>query len=236
VKDGRIEVLASLPGITAHRIGDEFIAGGLRPCAPQIVALSPDWVRVLRVGWQDGRLVAQIELREDGGALEEPPPPGDPAQAPQGGAEPAAEPEVGQEEPPLLLPRALPRTGALPHELRALVARLPVRQVDGRPGPGQRILRAVEAGITGRLVFNGDQRSSGPVELLRLSPTVCVVLRAQDGTGPWHCRGRAAYVGACCSPLAGTTVSRSFHSDAEAIAYFWGSGLPAELPPAWRLR
>jgi hypothetical protein len=59
LKGERIEVVASLPGITAHRIGDEFIAGGLRACAPEIVALSPDWVRVLRVGWQGGRLVAQ---------------------------------------------------------------------------------------------------------------------------------------------------------------------------------
>jgi len=180
--------------------------------------------------------VAQIKLRKDGGVLEEPPPPGAPAQPPQGGAEPAAAPKVGQEEPSLLLPRALSGPGVLPHELRALVACLPVRQVDGYPGPERRILRAVAAGIMGRLVFNGDQRYPDLGDPFRLSPSIYVVLRAQDGTGPWHCRGRAAYVGACDSPLAGITVSRSFPSDAEAIAYFWDSSLPAELPPAWRLR
>ncbi len=70
LKGERIEVLASLPGITAHRIGDEFILGGVRPCAPQIVALSPDWARVLRVGWQGGRLVAQDAGRNRPGAVE----------------------------------------------------------------------------------------------------------------------------------------------------------------------
>ena len=66
----RIAVVASLPGITAHRIGDEVITGGLRPCAPEIVALSPDWARVLRVGWQGGRLVAQDAGRNRPGAVE----------------------------------------------------------------------------------------------------------------------------------------------------------------------
>jgi hypothetical protein len=69
LQDGRIAVLASLPGITAHRIGDDLITGGLRPCAPQIVALSPDWARVLRIGWQAGRLVAQEAGRNRPGAV-----------------------------------------------------------------------------------------------------------------------------------------------------------------------
>jgi hypothetical protein len=56
----RLVVVESLPGVTAHRIGDEGITGGVRPCAPQVVALSPDWARVLRIGrGAGGGLVAQ---------------------------------------------------------------------------------------------------------------------------------------------------------------------------------
>ena len=60
VQGDRLVVVASLPGVTAHRIGDETITGGVRDCAPQVVALSPDWARVLRIGrGSGGGLVAQ---------------------------------------------------------------------------------------------------------------------------------------------------------------------------------
>lgn len=49
IEGERIKVQASLPGVTAHRIGDETISGGVRPCDGAIVALTPDWARVLRI-------------------------------------------------------------------------------------------------------------------------------------------------------------------------------------------
>lgn len=54
LRGSRLVVVASLPGVTAHRIGDEGITGGVRPCAPQVVAVSPDWARVLHIGRDAG--------------------------------------------------------------------------------------------------------------------------------------------------------------------------------------
>ncbi len=66
----RLVVVASLPGVTAHRIGDETITGGVRDCAPQVVALSPDWARVLRIGrGHDGGLAAQDAGPNTSGAV-----------------------------------------------------------------------------------------------------------------------------------------------------------------------
>lgn len=60
IEGNRIVVRASLPGVTAHRIGDAFITGGVRPCDGAVVALSPDWARVLRITVGAGaRLVAR---------------------------------------------------------------------------------------------------------------------------------------------------------------------------------
>ncbi|MGL4235589.1 VCBS repeat-containing protein [Tabrizicola sp.] len=40
-----------LPGLTNHRIGDDFISGGVRDCGqgPELVLASLDWTRVMRV-------------------------------------------------------------------------------------------------------------------------------------------------------------------------------------------
>jgi hypothetical protein len=40
-----------LPGLTNHRIGQDFISGGLRDCGqgPELVLASMDWTRMLRV-------------------------------------------------------------------------------------------------------------------------------------------------------------------------------------------
>lgn len=61
----RLEEVARAPGLTNHRIGDAFIAGGLRRCAggPELVLATPDWTRarIVRLG-PDG-----ITLRDGGG-------------------------------------------------------------------------------------------------------------------------------------------------------------------------
>jgi hypothetical protein len=56
-QDGSIlREVARLRGVTNHRIGDDFISGGLRDCGngPELVAASPDWSRLLLIRWQDG--------------------------------------------------------------------------------------------------------------------------------------------------------------------------------------
>lgn len=48
--DQLIEALR-LPGLTNHRIGDDFISGGVRDCGqgPELILASADWSRVMRV-------------------------------------------------------------------------------------------------------------------------------------------------------------------------------------------
>ncbi len=48
--DRLVETLR-LPGLTNHRIGDDFISGGVRDCGqgPELVLASKDWARLMRV-------------------------------------------------------------------------------------------------------------------------------------------------------------------------------------------
>jgi len=57
----RFVPLARTGGISNHRIGEDFITGGLRECdtGPELLIPSADWRRVLRVTYDRGRLVAQ---------------------------------------------------------------------------------------------------------------------------------------------------------------------------------
>nr|WP_174822905.1 VCBS repeat-containing protein [Ruegeria arenilitoris] len=56
--DGRLTKIAALPGLTNHRIGEDFISGGLRTCngQPELIVASGDWRRIIAVrydgGWQ----------------------------------------------------------------------------------------------------------------------------------------------------------------------------------------
>lgn len=61
----RFVPLARLDGVSNHRIGENFITGGLRDCGhgpegagPQILVPSADWGRVLRITLQNGHLTA----------------------------------------------------------------------------------------------------------------------------------------------------------------------------------
>ena len=60
-KDGGLTKVASLRGLTNHRIGERDIGGGMRTCsgAPEMVVASGDWRRVMVVGLQKGKLVAR---------------------------------------------------------------------------------------------------------------------------------------------------------------------------------
>ncbi|MEQ9261018.1 MAG: FG-GAP-like repeat-containing protein [Roseovarius sp.] len=62
---GRLVHLLDLPGLTNHRIGWDFIAGGLRTCPgrpPEVVLASADWSEVLALRFGPRR----IETRELG--------------------------------------------------------------------------------------------------------------------------------------------------------------------------
>ena len=51
VEGDRLVETLRLPGLTNHRIGDDFISGGLRDCGQgaELILASPDWTRLMRV-------------------------------------------------------------------------------------------------------------------------------------------------------------------------------------------
>ncbi|MBO9412884.1 VCBS repeat-containing protein [Ruegeria sp. R8_2] len=55
-KDGALTEIAALPGLTNHKIGEDFISGGIRSCGSRsaLVVASADWSRVKGVYFQDG--------------------------------------------------------------------------------------------------------------------------------------------------------------------------------------
>lgn len=57
---GGLTEIASLGGLTNHRIGEPFISGGLRDCGagPEMVLASSDWQDLLAVRLTDGALVS----------------------------------------------------------------------------------------------------------------------------------------------------------------------------------
>lgn len=53
-QDGQLTQIASAPGFSNHRIGEDFISGGLRDCGegPQMIVASGDWRRVISLRLQ----------------------------------------------------------------------------------------------------------------------------------------------------------------------------------------
>ena len=58
---GRLIRVAAAPGLTAHRIGDRFISGGIRSCraGAEIVTVSADWASVMATRLEAGMLVTR---------------------------------------------------------------------------------------------------------------------------------------------------------------------------------
>ncbi len=56
--NGALEPVADLPGLTNHRIGEDFISGGIRHCGPrpQIITADARWARVIATTLTTGRL------------------------------------------------------------------------------------------------------------------------------------------------------------------------------------
>ena len=61
LEDGALREVASLVGVTNHRIGERDIAGGVRDCGdgPEMVVASADWSRLLAVTLSAGGLNAR---------------------------------------------------------------------------------------------------------------------------------------------------------------------------------
>ena len=59
--DGGLQEVAALGGLTNHRIGEDFISGGVRDCAgaPEMVVASANWRRLAAVQFDGADLLAE---------------------------------------------------------------------------------------------------------------------------------------------------------------------------------
>lgn len=57
-KDGKLELVAERDGLTNHRIGEDFISGGVRDCGqgPELITVNADWSRIVATTLSDGTL------------------------------------------------------------------------------------------------------------------------------------------------------------------------------------
>jgi len=57
---GGLRHVADLPGVTNHRIGEDYISGGIRNCghAPEMIVASANWQRLMAVTLKGGKLHA----------------------------------------------------------------------------------------------------------------------------------------------------------------------------------
>ncbi len=57
----KLTEVASLPGLTNHRIGERDIAGGIRTCdgAPEMIVATADWTRLIAVRYSDGQITTR---------------------------------------------------------------------------------------------------------------------------------------------------------------------------------
>jgi hypothetical protein len=65
---GDLTEVAQMPGFSNHKIGWDFIPGGLRTCAngPELIVASGDWRQVMAVQFRDGTLSARVLAPYDG--------------------------------------------------------------------------------------------------------------------------------------------------------------------------
>lgn len=52
-KEGDLTEVTALPGLTNHRIGENFITGGVRECgtSPELIVVSANWQRIISVSY-----------------------------------------------------------------------------------------------------------------------------------------------------------------------------------------
>lgn len=58
---GKLVHLADKPGLTNHKIGEDFISGGIRDCGtgPEIVTASGDWARVMVTTYRGSKVASR---------------------------------------------------------------------------------------------------------------------------------------------------------------------------------
>ena len=61
-RDGRLEPVAKARGFSNHRIGDDFITGGVRDCGSgaEIVIPDADWREIMAVRLEGGEVIARV--------------------------------------------------------------------------------------------------------------------------------------------------------------------------------
>ncbi len=55
-ENGNLTEIATIPGLTNHKIGEDFISGGLRQCGDhaELIVSSADWSRIISVSYKNG--------------------------------------------------------------------------------------------------------------------------------------------------------------------------------------
>lgn len=61
LEDGKLQQVANRQGLTNHRIGDDFITGGIRDCAglPEMITVDPAWSSIMASTLVDGMIVSK---------------------------------------------------------------------------------------------------------------------------------------------------------------------------------
>nr|WP_170413342.1 VCBS repeat-containing protein [Ruegeria atlantica] len=59
---GKLAEIASLPNLTNHRIGEDFISGGLRDCgeSPELIVVNDNWTRIISVSFKTEWTITDI--------------------------------------------------------------------------------------------------------------------------------------------------------------------------------
>ncbi|NSY38391.1 VCBS repeat-containing protein [Leisingera sp. ANG59] len=73
-RDGALHEVASKPGLTNHRIGEDFITSGIRDCGegPELVLVSGGWQRIMAARLREGEISARdIGVFDPGAGLTE---------------------------------------------------------------------------------------------------------------------------------------------------------------------
>ena len=65
---GALTEVVALPGLTNHRIGEDFISGGLRNCGtgPEMITADADWRWIVATRLVSGRLISEQVAPFDG--------------------------------------------------------------------------------------------------------------------------------------------------------------------------
>lgn len=60
-KNNQLSEIATLAGLTNHRIGDDFISGGVRTCADtlEMITVNANWTRVMSTRFSNGTLTSR---------------------------------------------------------------------------------------------------------------------------------------------------------------------------------